>query len=346
MTQTRIGLCGLGSIGKAVARLLVDHRSGFEIVGAITKDPADIGRPLGEVVGSGRSHDLVVGEELADLIAAEPDVIVFATGSFLADTVDDIVQIAEAGVDVISPCEELAFPFTRDAAASERVDAAANLSGATVLGTGVNPGFMFDSFLAAASGCSWDVAEVTGRRIVDVVGFGQNIHLRLGIGYTPEEFDRGHADGSIAGHVGFPESVQLVAERFGWKLDGPVAETFEPMIARTDAPSSYGGVPVGRTEGFVQRAVGTVDGQPRIRLELVLHLRPYNEGLEVNDAFAIEGVHPVRVTLSPGMDAIPATAAQLVNSLPGVVGAGAGLKMVNDLPVAAAWSDLGALVRR
>jgi hypothetical protein len=346
VTNVKIGLCGLGSIGKATARLLIDHRAGFEIAGAITKDPADIGRPLGEAAGSSRPHDLVVGEELADLIAAKPDVILYATGSFLAETVEDIVRIAEAGIDVVSPCEELAFPFTRDADAAERINKAAWSAGATVLGTGVNPGFMFDSFLAAASGCSWDVDQVRGRRVVDVVGFGQNIHLRLGIGYTLEEFESGHAEGSIAGHVGFPESVQLVAERFGWKLDGPVTETFEPMIARTEAPSSYGGVAVGRTEGFVQRAVGTVGGEPKIELELVLHLRPHNEGLEANDSFAIEGSHPVRVTLSPGMDAIPATSAQLVNSLPGVLGSGPGLKTVNDLPVAAAWSDLEVVVRR
>ncbi len=215
-----------------------------------------------------------------------------------------------------------------------------------MLGTGVNPGFMFDSFLVAASGCSWDVVQVVGRRVVDVVGFGENIHRRLGIGYTPEEFRTGHDDGSIAGHVGFPESVQLVAERFGWTLDGPVSETFEPMIARTDAPTGYGGVPAGRTEGFVQRAVGTVDGVDKVQLELVLHLRPQNEGMEVSDSFAIEGSHPVRVTLSPGMDAIPATSAQLVNSVPSVLASDPGLKTVNDLPAAAAWTDLTARPRR
>ncbi|TWD75098.1 4-hydroxy-tetrahydrodipicolinate reductase [Kribbella amoyensis] len=346
MTDVKIGLCGLGSIGKAAARLLIDHRSGIDVVAAITKDPADIGRPLGEVAASSAPHDLVVGEDLDALLATRPDLVLFATGSFLARTTDDIVKVAAAGADLISPCEELAFPFTRDAEAARRIDQAARTAGATVLGTGVNPGFMFDSFLAAASGCSWDVAGVTGRRVVDVAGFGQNIHRRLGIGYTAEEFEAGHADGTIAGHVGFPESVALIAERFGWTLDGPVVETFEPMVARTDAPSNYGGVPAGRTEGFVQRAVGTVEGRPMVRLELILHLRPAAEGLAAEDTFSIGGVHPVQVTISPGMDAIPATAAQLVNSIPAVLGAAPGLRTVNDLPAAAAWTQLEAVVRR
>lgn len=45
--DVRIGLCGLGSIGKHVGRLLLDHRRGFEIVGAATKETEAIELPLG-----------------------------------------------------------------------------------------------------------------------------------------------------------------------------------------------------------------------------------------------------------------------------------------------------------
>ncbi|MBD3924223.1 Gfo/Idh/MocA family oxidoreductase [Nocardioides cavernae] len=347
MTEnTKIAICGLGSIGKAAARLLIDHRSGYDLVAAITKDAKDQGRPLGEVAGSRTAHDLVVGSETEEVLAAQPDVVLVMTGSFLRDTADLVQQFAEAGVSVISPCEELAFPFTRDADLAAQLDKVASASGATVLGTGVNPGFIFDTFLATASGCSWDVASIRGRRVVDVIGFGENIHRRLGIGYTPEEFDAGHADGSIAGHVGFPESIQIVAERLGITLDGPVEETFEAMVAETNAPSGYGGVPAGRTEGFVQRATGRVGGEPKIEFELILHLRPQASGLEPADTFEIEGEHPVRVQLSPGMDAIPATSAQIVNSIPGVLGAGPGVKTVKDIPAATAWSDLNTLMLR
>lgn len=347
MTGTpRIGLCGLGSIGKAVARLLLDHRSGFELVGAVTKEPADIGRQLSDVVGSQRSSDLVVTSELDELLAVKPDVVLLMTGSFLRDTTEDVLACAAKGVSVISPCEELAFPFNRDPHLSGRIDQTARDSGATILGTGVNPGFIFDTFLAAATGCSWDVTSIRGRRVVDVSGFGENIHLRLGVGYTPEEFDKGHADRSIAGHVGFPESAQIVAERLGLKLDGPVVEEFVPLIADTPAETTYGGVPAGLTEGFIQRATGSVGGEPLLQFELVLHLRPEAAGMTPADTFEIDGTHPVNVTLSPGMDAIPATSAQIVNSLPAVLHAEPGLKTVKDLPAATAWHDLAAPIFR
>lgn len=336
-TALRVGICGLGSIGAHAARLLLDHRQGFELVAAATLEPEAHGRPVDEVVGAARTGSVPVVGSIAELLEAHPDVVVYATGSFIADTSADILELVSGGSSIVSPCEELAFPFGRFAKYAAKIDAAARRQGVTVLGTGVNPGFIFDTLLAAATGVCWDVQAIRGRRVVDVVGFGENIHRRLGIGFTAKEFEHGHADGSIAGHVGFPESIEMVCERIGLALDGVVDERFEPLVAETAAPTRYGNVAAGRTEGFVQRATGTVGGEPRVQLELVLHLRPTAAGFQVADSISIEGRHPVQLTLRPGMDAILATSAVLVNSIPGVMAAPAGLKSVKDLPAAAAW---------
>jgi 2,4-diaminopentanoate dehydrogenase len=333
----RIAVCGLGSIGRKVAQLLLDHRQGVEVVAGATLEASDVGRPLHEVVGAANDGGPTVVGSLAELLDAKPEVVVYCTGSFLRESADDVVAIARAGANLISPCEELAFPYGRFPEPAQSIDEAARASGVTVIGSGVNPGFIFDSLLAAATGVSWDVPAIRGRRVVDVRGFGENIHLRLGIGYTPEEFERGHAEGTIAGHVGFPESIELVCERLGLRLDKPVEEVFEPMIAETPAPARYGEVPAGKTEGFIQRAIGTVDGEPRVQLELILHLRPQASGFEPADTIEIDGLHPVRLTIAPGMDAILATSAELVNGIPGLLQAEPGLKSVKDVPAAAAW---------
>jgi 4-hydroxy-tetrahydrodipicolinate reductase len=333
----RIAVCGLGTIGSQVARLLLEHRQGIELVGAASKDESQIGRPLNEVLGTAGPDGPVVSDSVDALIAERPDAIVLATGSFLPDVVDDVLACARAGVNVVSPCEELAYPYTRDPATAAAIDEAARTGGATILGSGVNPGFIFDTLVATATGVCWDVQAIRGRRVVDTIQFGQNIHLRLGIGFTPDEFEEGHANGTIAGHVGFPESIQIVCERLGVELDRPVEEKFEPLVAETPAPTKYGQVDAGRTEGFIQRASGVVDGEEFIRFELLLHLRPREAGYEPADTFEIDGRHPVRVTVNPGMDAVLATSAELVNSLPGLILAEPGLKTVKDLPAATAW---------
>ena len=333
----RVGLCGLGTVGSEVGRLLLDHRRGVEVVGAATKHEHQLGRPLHDVVGASVTSSPIVVDSLEQVLLANPDVVVLATGSFLTDVMTEVMACADAGVNLVSPCEELAFPFSRAADAAAKIDKAATEGGATILGTGVNPGFIFDALIALASGVCWDVKAIRGRRVVDVTDFVENIHRRLGIGYTSDEFEAGHRDGSIAGHVGFPESIELLCERFGLQLDRPVEQTFDPMIARSDAPTKYGVVGAGRVEGFVQRATGVVGGQDFVVLELLLHLRPLEAGYEPADTLAIEGVHPVNLTLNPGMDAVPATSAQLVNSIPVVTRAEPGLKTVKDLPPTAAW---------
>ncbi len=342
----RVAVCGMGSIGRSVSRLLLDERTGFDFVGAATLEQDLIGSNVGEEVGSKTACSATILGSLEGLLTLRPDVIIYATGSFLPNVDEDIRRIIDAGVNVISPCEELAFPFKRDSQWSKEIDELAKAANVTVLGTGVNPGFIFDSLVLAASGSSWDVEAIRGRRVVNVSGFGENIHLRLGIGYTQQEFDEGHEKGKIAGHVGFPESIEIIAERLGISLDGGVVEEFTTMIAATPAHTKYGSVPAGKTEGFVQRATGYVDGKEFIQFELILHLRPEHAGLKPADSFEIRGTHPVNVTIQPGMDAIPATAAQLVNAIPGVFIARSGIVTVKDIPVATAWIDLSKAMLR
>jgi hypothetical protein len=108
------------------------------------------------------------------------------------------------------------------------------------------------------------------------------------------------------------------------------------MIAETPAPTRYGAIEPGYTEGFVHRAIGRVGGKELIQLELVLHLRPHEAGFRTTDSLEIDGVHPVRLTLDPGMNPLFATAAMLINSIPALIRSAPGLKSVTDLP-AATW---------
>jgi hypothetical protein len=332
----RIGVHGVGSVGRHVARLLLQHRPGMAIIAASTLETEAVGRPLHEVADAAAEESPLVSGSLDEVLAAEPDVVVLSTGSFLPDVEEDVLACIRARAHVVSPCEELAFPARTNPDLAERLDEAARSAGVSVLGTGISPGFLFDSILCAVSGACWDVSAIRGRRVVDVVGFGKNIHLRLGIGYTAEEFERGHREGTIAGHVGFPETIAMVCRRMGIELDSPVEQLFEPMLAATPASTRYGVVEPGYTEGFVHRAIGRVGGQELIQLELVLHLRPQEAGLRATDTLEIDGTHPVRLTLDPGMDPLLATSAMLVNSIPALFAFTPGLKSVTDLP-SAAW---------
>ena len=310
----RIGVHGVGSVGKHVAKPLLEHRHGMEVVAATTQEAADVGRPLHEVAGADAEGGPTILRTLDDLLAARPDVVVLSTGSFLPDVAEDVTALLNAGVRVVSPCEELAFPragiptwlalWTRPPARTTPRCSA----------PGSRPAFSSTAF-SAASAAHAGTSTRSGVVVSWTYPVRQNIHLRLGIGYTPEEFDQGHRDGTIAGHVGFPETIEMVVRRMGLTLDEPVKQIFVPMIAETPAPARYGHVEIGKTEGFIHRGIGRVGGDDFIQFELLLHLRPEGAGYKATDTLELDGVHPVKMTLDPGMDPLLATAAMLVNSI-------------------------------
>ncbi len=336
-----IGIIGSGGVGRHAARLLLTHRHDYQLVGACSADRDAIGGDLAEIAGVASDKPIPVFGELSELLATAPVAVIDGSRSFLHQVADDVVACVTAGVNFVSACEELAYREPGREAEWDRIDEAAKRGGASVLGTGVNPGFIFDFLVLAASGLCWDIGRITGRRVVDVSGFGRDIHRRLGIGYTLDEFDAGHADGSIAGHVGFPESIRMVVEGLGLRLDSSVTQEFVPYVATQDAPTLYGAVPAGSTEGFLHTARGRVNGAEFMTLDLLLHLRPAEAGHEVGDSIDIEGEHPIRIRFRPGNDALYATSAHLVNSIPTVIDAPPGILPVSRLPAARAW--LGGL---
>ena len=337
MTAIRIGLVGLGTIGSHITRLLLDYRHGFEIVGATTLDTDMHGKRLHEAVEAKTPSDVVVTGTISDVLRRGPDIVLHATQSFLKDIADQVLACIDSGANVISCAEELAYPWRRDPELARKLNEAAIVADVTVVGSGVNPGFLFDSLLTKVTGICWNVDNIVGRRVVDVSGFGKEIHERLGIGYTLGEFERGHEQGTIAGHVGFPESIALVFQAMGLSLDGEVEETFEPLIAPDDVTTKYGVVEAGETEGFIQRAIGRWQGQDYIQLELVLHLQPEARGFALEDTIRIEGKQPVNLSLTPGPSALLSTSANIVNSIPSVLAAPPGMRNVTELTPPAVW---------
>ena len=198
--QIRVGLVGLGTIGRHVAEL-VSQRDGIEVVAAADT----VAREL-------PGTNIFVAQDARAVVAAQPDVIVQATSSFIRDVLDDVVHAAEQGVNVVSPCEELAFPFPRHTAAAERIAGAAQAGGATVL---VPRQPRRDVRLAARH----RLRHLLGRRRHSWPPCRRCQRFRQGDPHAARdrlyarELRRGHSDGSIAGHVGFQESIAMVADR-------------------------------------------------------------------------------------------------------------------------------------
>ncbi len=317
---------GIGPIGAEIARLAA-ARQGFQIAGAIDIDPAKRGRDLGEVIGLGRDLGVTVSDDARAVFAnAAADVVLHTTGSSLVAVRPQLEEAIDAGLNVVSTCEELAYPAAQYPEIAADLDRRCRERGVTVLGTGVNPGFVMDALPLIMSGVCQEVTAVRCERVVDAAGRREPLQRKIGSGLTREEFQR-LVDAKQVRHVGLYESVVMIAEGLGWTLD-EVTETTEPMIAEERVTTEFFDVAPGLVTGVNQLGRGLIGG----REVITLSLRIYLGAKEPRDAVRIEGAPPVDLVLRGGTHGDRATTAIVVNAARRVVEAPPGLITMKDLP--------------
>lgn len=319
---------GIGAIGAEVVRLAL-NRPEIEIVGAIDTNTAKAGRDLGEATGVGRPLGVTVSYEaepvLKDVYA---DVVVHCTGSSLTQVYPQLMSIVSSEKSVVSSCEELAFPWIRYPDISAKLDRRARDTGVRVLGTGVNPGFLMDLLpLVLATACQ-QVKSIRVTRVVDVAKRRIQLQRKAGVGLSVQGFQQGANDGAL-GHVGLRESLFMVCDTIGWRLDD-TTETLEPVIARERVKTEYFSVERGYVVGLRQSARGVTAGREVIRLDLEMSLG----AKDPHDSIEIEGQPPIKVHIPGGVQGDLATAAIITNCVPAVARSRTlGLLSMRDMPL-------------
>ncbi|MDR5708272.1 MAG: dihydrodipicolinate reductase [Armatimonadota bacterium] len=310
-SRFRVVQYGLGAIGLGIARILLE-RPEVELVGAVDVAPERVGRDLGELLGT---DALGVRVSADSAIAEQADVVLHATHSRLAQVVPQILEVVQAGANVISTCEELVYPWFHHAQEAERLDEAARARGVTVTGVGVNPGFAMDLLPVVLTAACAVVKSIRVERRVDVSRRRESLQRKAGVGLSEEEFWSALAEGRV-GHVGLAQSVALIGAALGWPLE---------IIADHVEPVRLPGLP--GVAGIHQVARGLVGEEERIRLELTLAL-----GLTPGDRIVIQGEPPLTVEIPGGLHGDMATCALTVNTIPIVAQAPPGLRTVLELP--------------
>jgi 4-hydroxy-tetrahydrodipicolinate reductase len=322
----RVVLVGLGPIGAAVAGQLERRRKAFQIVGAVDIDPSKTGRDAGEVLELGRRMRVKVTDGIGRTIrATKPDVAVLCTGSTLKQVLPQFEEVLKQRVPIVTTTEQAAYAVRRNARLVKRLDQAARRAKVAVLGTGVNPGFVMDALPIALTAVCERVDRIEVQRIQDASVRRLPFQRKIGAGLTPEQFQRGVEDGTLR-HVGFAESIQMIADAVGWRLDR-VTDEVTPKIASRAVESEHFGVNPGDVSGLVQKGIGYVAGEPLI----TLHLEAYLGAPESFDSVLIEGSPRIHSKIAGGVHGDIATASMVVNSIPAVLDAAPGFRTMRDL---------------
>ncbi|MDP3058278.1 MAG: NADP-binding protein, partial [bacterium] len=183
-------------------------------------------------------------------------------------------------------------------------------------------------------------------RINDLSPFGPTVMRTQGVGTTPEEFARGIESGAIVGHVGFPESMEMIASALGWKLDR-IEQVKEPIISKTYRETPHIKVSPGMVAGCKHIAYGYMNGKCVIALEHPQQIRPEAEAIETGDYIDISGVPNIHMGIKPEIPGGIGTMAMVVNMILPLLKATPGLKTMMDLPVPAAlMGDIREILKR
>ena len=318
---------GCGPIGCSVAAL-ASRRAGIELIGAVDIDPEKVGKDLGQVAGLEQDLGVPITDDFVALAAGQkPDVAFHTTSSSFERVFDQLVAIAEAGVNVVSTCEELSFPWRRAPELAAQLDEVARKHDVTILGTGINPGFLMDLWPLAMTGVVQKVTKIRSIRIQDATTRRLPFQQKIGAGRTPEEFQQLIEAGTLR-HVGLPESLEMIADGLGWELDD-LTETIEPVMAEKQVSSQYLTVEPGQAAGVKQVAIGRSGG----KVVLDLEFQAFLGAPDSYDAVYIEGEPNMEVVVKGGTHGDLGTAAMTVNAARRVVEALPGLKTMKDIPV-------------
>jgi 4-hydroxy-tetrahydrodipicolinate reductase len=329
MRNIRAALCGVGAVGALIAKHLIE-KQGIEIVAAVDTDPQKLNKDLGEILKLRTRTGIMITDNVIEALKkTRPDIAIHATSSYLKQTYSQIATLVEQNVNVVSTCEELSYPYLSEPKLAHKLDALAKKHDVTVLGTGINPGFLMDTLAITLTAPCTRIDSVEVTRIMNAATRRIPFQKKIGAGLTLEEFNNRIKNKQITGHVGLEQSIAMIAEALAWKLDRMKVEAVQPVIARRPTASKDIQVPAGKVAGMRQTATATIRGREAIRL----HFEAYIGAEQEYDAITIKGVPNITQRIQPCIHGDAGTVAMIVNAVPHVINAPAGLQTMKDLPI-------------
>jgi 2,4-diaminopentanoate dehydrogenase len=324
--HTKVVHLGLGPIGQGIARLVLETE-GLQVVGAADPSPDLAGKDLGAVLGGKKIRVKIAGDPDKFIKKTRATVAVLSTSSSLKAIKPQLTALIARGMNVVSTCEEMAFPVPANVNLFRDLDRLARKKKVSVLATGVNPGYAMDSLALMLTAPCATVERVHVTRVVDAGTRRLPLQRKVGAGLNVNQFRRAMTEGTVR-HVGLAESVYMIAHSLGWKLER-VDEMLEPAIAPRDLDTEYLRIPAGAAAGIKQVARGYRNGELAVSLDLQMYVGAESP----RDHVLIDGSPRIDMTIAGGVAGDLATAAIVVNSIPKVVGARPGLLTMRDLPL-------------
>ncbi|PLX17278.1 MAG: NADP-binding protein [Candidatus Muiribacterium halophilum] len=331
MAAVKVLQWGFGAMGSGMAKLVLEKKT-LELCGVVDMREDYIGKDAGDILKREKTGAMIYNNFEEAVEKTSPDLVILATGSFTKEVYPDLERIINKKIDVITIAEEMAYPWAQEKELANKIDDLAKANDVTVLGTGINPGFVLDALVIMMTGVSHNIEYIEASRINDLSPFGPTVMRTQGVGTTPEEFAKGLENGDIVGHIGFPESIHMVANTLGIELD-EVKQEREPIISNVYRETPYVKVEKGMVAGCRHIGYGIKDGNTVIKMIHPQQVLPELEDINTGDYIKIKGTPEINLSIKPEIPGGIGTMGMAVNMIHLVKESGSGLKTMADLPI-------------
>ncbi|NTW43724.1 MAG: dihydrodipicolinate reductase, partial [Anaerolineaceae bacterium] len=172
MKQIRVLQWGLGAMGSGMAKLMLEKK-GLKIVAAVDARPDYLGKDLGDALQLGKKVGVRITNDPGSVLKKDKvDIVVIATTSWLKDQIADLRKILKSGINCISIAEEMADAYAQNSKYAKELDKLAKENNVTIVGTGVNPGFVLDLLVVALTAGNHAVERIEASRVNDLSPYG------------------------------------------------------------------------------------------------------------------------------------------------------------------------------
>lgn len=331
-----------GPVARAAVRAVLAQPD-LELVGCFAWSPEKVGKDVGDLCNL-PALGIAATDDVEALVALEPDVVLYMP---LLWNVDHMVRLLEAGINVISTANFITGHSYGDAE-MKRLHEAAERGGASLYGTGINPGQATALALTAAAACR-EIERISIDEAADCTPY-ESAETWRGLGFGSFPDTPGLADIAKQRQLVFQDVVEMMADALGVKLD-EVRYVPEFGVATKDLDLGYMEIAKGAVCGLKGLWQGIVGGEPLIEMGLTWRLGDAIEPdwpVHAGHVIEIRGVPNIR--LSHEIDHVPDpdnfnadTANPAVNAIPAVVAARPGLVTLPDLPLVTVTSVAGGV---
>jgi 2,4-diaminopentanoate dehydrogenase len=344
----RVVAWSTGGVGTAVIDA-IRRRPDMKLVGVWVHSPGKVGKDAGELAG-GEPIGVTATNDADALIGLAPDCVVYAASGPERDAaaVRDYLRLLEAGINVVSTSStSLVYPpayFAPDW--YDQLDAAAKDGGVSFYASGIFPGFASDQLALLMTTQSKSIRSITASEValndhypvadvmMDGMGFGRPLDFEPML-KTPGFIE-----------MAWKAPIYLMAKGLGVEVD-EVRGSLDRQLSASDIEVAFGTIQAGTCGAVRTRAAGVVNGREAIAIEHVIRMArdvapdwPHSES-DATYRVDIVGDPDIHCELTlgeaeghgAGRAAMTSTAMRVVNAIPYVVDAPAGLLSSLDIPM-------------